>query len=132
MPSNRVIPRRIQVYENHAGPIPAPEDEALSYEFVAYADAENDAGLYGYGHTVHAAIADYCRNCAECYCGDCTDCENERDCLLTSGELSTLTKHRIREYENNLYFEFEDFYRHSTSHIDWIALNGQPQPYSTS
>jgi hypothetical protein len=96
-----IVPYDIQVHEEHAGPLPEPSlrsvSSALRYNYVAYSDAEDDAGLYGYGHTPSEAIADFCRNCAEAYCNGCTEdeCPTPSDCILTSGALSTLTKARI-------------------------------------
>jgi len=58
----------VQVWENHAGPIPP---HGLHYTYIAYRDPE--LGINGYGNTEADAILDFLEQEVEHQCSHCTD-----------------------------------------------------------
>jgi len=94
------------------------------YPYVAYRDAEDCAGYYGYGNTRAEAAEDFLRQEAEQICCDCDNaCSSDEqydanDCIMIEPNLSAWIKKWMEEDD--------------TSHRVWRELNGpiafKPQP----
>ena len=106
----------IQVWENHAGPIPT--DGGLTYyAYIAYRDPEADAEAYGYGRTPEQAMEDYIRQEAETHCSNCTECSCEHECILFEPNFSTYLKGQA---------VFQMMPENDQSHREWREINGLP------
>lgn len=108
----------IQVWENHAGPIPYNTKKySLIYRYVAYRDPEAVA-RYGYGNTKEEAMEEFIRQEAEEHCSNCTECTCKDDCILVEPNYSAYIKTQMV-----VNMEEDD-----TSHREWREING-PKPY---
>jgi len=112
----------IQVWENHAGPIP-PHSCGLIYKLVAYRDPEADEGRYGYGNTIEAAMLNYLEQELEHICSHCTeacstilDRDDPRflDCVMMDHNRDAWLRKWMPEDD--------------TSHREWRAMNPLPSP----
>ena len=108
----------VQVLENDS-PMIDDAEQVHYYPFIAYRDAEDCIGYYGYGNTHTEAAEDFLRQEAQQICSNCTDpCSqalslddpNGNDCIMVEPNLSTW----LREW-----MEEDD-----TSHRVWREFNG--------
>jgi len=104
----------IQVWENDL-PMAHADGSIGYYPYVAYRNAEDCAGYYGYGNTPTEAIEDFLRQEAEQICCNCTNpCFSDEqyadDCIMIEPNLSAWIKKWMEEDD--------------TSHRVWRELNG--------
>ena len=107
----------VQVWENHAGPIPP---QGLHYAYVAYRDPE--LGINGYGNTEEAAILDFLEQEIEHICSNCSEpCskhpyfdEYSNDCIMAEPNRSVWLHQWMPEDDQ--------------SHREWRELNPLPSP----
>jgi len=105
----------VQVWEND---LPMVDDagQIHYYSYVAYRNAEDCAGYYGYGNTRNEAAQDFLQQEANQICCNCTDpcsSDDERyanDCILIEPNLSAWLRRWMEEDD--------------TSHRVWRELNG--------
>ena len=106
----------IQVWENDL-PMTHADGSIGYYPYVAYRNAKDCAGYYGYGNTHAEAIEDFlwqeveqiCSNCTDPCSMDCSALLAMNDCILIEPNLSAWIKKWMEEDD--------------TSHRVWRELN---------
>jgi len=107
----------VQVWENDS-PMVDDAGQIHYYPYIAYRDAEDCIGYYGYGNTATEAAEDFLRQEAEDICCNCTNpCNSDEQyvdsCIMIEPNLSAWIRRWIEEDD--------------TSHRVWRELNDLPQ-----